>query len=202
MPSIEDTLFQLKFTAKQLEKSSKKCEKEEKAQQAKVKKALQQKNIEGAKIYAENAIRKKNEGLNYLRLASRVDAVSSKVQTAMMMKQVTKNMDGVVKGLDKAMQSMDLEKISATMQKFEGMFEDLDVNTQVLENAMGEATTLSTPQDQVEALIQQVAEENGLEIMSQLEAVQPGTSSLKNQEAQRSQGEEDQLSKRLAALRS
>jgi len=44
MPSIEDTLFQLKlpsflkFTAKQLERSSKKCEKEEKAQQAKVKK--------------------------------------------------------------------------------------------------------------------------------------------------------------------
>jgi len=53
-----------------------------------ISKALQQKNIEGAKIYAENAIRKKNEGLNYLRLASRVDAVSSKVQTAMMMKQV------------------------------------------------------------------------------------------------------------------
>ena len=50
--------------------------------------ALQQKNIEGARIYAENAIRKKNEGLNFLRLASRVDAVSSKVQSAMMMKQV------------------------------------------------------------------------------------------------------------------
>lgn len=202
MPSVEDTLFQLKFTTKQLERFSKKCEKEEKAQQAKVKKALQQKNIEGARIYAENAIRKKNEGLNFLRLASRVDAVSSKVQSAMMMKQVTKNMDGVVKGLDKAMQSMDLEKISATMQKFEGMFEDLDVNTQVLENAMGEATTLSTPQDQVEALMQQVAEENGLEIMSELEAVQPGTSSLRVQEGERSQKDEDQLSKRLAALRS
>ncbi|KAJ7360525.1 Charged multivesicular body protein 1A [Desmophyllum pertusum] len=202
MPSIEDTLFQLKFTTKQLERFSKKCEKEEKAQQAKVKKALQQKNIEGAKIYAENAIRKKNEGLNFLRLASRVDAVSSKVQSAMMMKQVTKSMDGVVKGLDKAMQSMDLEKISATMQKFEGLFEDMDVSTQVLESAMGEATTLSTPQDQVEALIQQVAEENGLEVMRELEAVQPGTSSLRSQEAQRSQGEEDQLSKRLASLRS
>lgn len=32
--------------------------------------------------------------------------------------------------------------------------------------------------------------------MSQLEAVQPGTSSLRTQESQRSQGEEDQLSKR------
>lgn len=57
-----DTLFQLRFTAKQLEKLSKKAEKEEAAQKAKVKKALQQGNIEGARIYAENAIRKKNEG--------------------------------------------------------------------------------------------------------------------------------------------
>ena len=50
--------------------------------------AIQQKNIEGARIYAENAIRKKNEGLNYLRFAARVDAVASKVQTALTMKSV------------------------------------------------------------------------------------------------------------------
>ena len=46
-------------------------------------------NVEGARIYAENAIRKKNEGLNYLRLASRVDAVANRVQTAMTMKTVS-----------------------------------------------------------------------------------------------------------------
>jgi division protein CdvB (Snf7/Vps24/ESCRT-III family) len=51
--------------------------------------AIQQKNIEGARIYAENAIRKKNEGLNYLRFAARVDAVASKVQTALTMKSVS-----------------------------------------------------------------------------------------------------------------
>jgi charged multivesicular body protein 1 len=51
--------------------------------------ALQQKNVEGAKIYAENAIRKKNEGLNYLRFAARVDAVAAKVQTAVSMKGVS-----------------------------------------------------------------------------------------------------------------
>ena len=50
--------------------------------------AIQQKNVEGARIYAENAIRKKNEALNYLRLASRVDAVSSRIQSAVAMKQV------------------------------------------------------------------------------------------------------------------
>lgn len=39
-------------------------------------------------MYAENAIRKKNEGVNWLRMASRVDAVASKVQTAVTMKGV------------------------------------------------------------------------------------------------------------------
>lgn len=72
-----------------MERASKRCEKDEKAQKAKVRKALAQGNVEGARIYAENAIRKKNEGLNYLRMAARVDAVSNRVQTAMMTKDVS-----------------------------------------------------------------------------------------------------------------
>lgn len=51
--------------------------------------AIADKNIEGARIYAENAIRKKNEGLNYLRFAARVDGVSARVQTAVAMKGVS-----------------------------------------------------------------------------------------------------------------
>lgn len=47
-----------------------------------------QHNIEGAKIYAENAIRKKNECLTFMRMSARVDAVSNRVQTAVAMKGV------------------------------------------------------------------------------------------------------------------
>lgn len=50
--------------------------------------AIQQGNLEGAKIYAETAIRKKNEALNLLRLGSRIDAVASRVQTAVTMRKV------------------------------------------------------------------------------------------------------------------
>lgn len=64
-----------------------------------------------ARIYAQNAIRKQNEKLNLLRLASRIDAVSSRVQTAVTMRQVTGSMANVVKGMDSAMKSMDLEKV-------------------------------------------------------------------------------------------
>ncbi|XP_066926279.1 charged multivesicular body protein 1a-like [Clytia hemisphaerica] len=200
---MEDTLFQLKFASKQLERASKKCEKEEKAQQAKIKKAMQQKNIEGARIYAENAIRKKNESLNYLRMASRVDAVASRVQTGVMMKSLTKTMGSVVKGLDKALSSMDLGKISAIMEKFEKQSEHLDVHTSVMDDTMGAATTLSTPQNQVDSLIQQVADENGLEVMDQMSELQPGTSTLASTSSKEADhgSKDSELDKRLAALR-
>ena len=42
------------------------------------------------------------------------------------------------------------------MDKFEQTFEDLDVQTSVMENAMGTATTTSTPAQQVDDLINQV----------------------------------------------
>ena len=44
--------------------------------------------MEGARIHAENAIRQKNQALNFLKFASRVDAVAQRVQTAVAMKQV------------------------------------------------------------------------------------------------------------------
>ncbi|XP_041376537.1 charged multivesicular body protein 1a-like [Gigantopelta aegis] len=197
---MDDMIFQLRFTMKQLERMAAKAEKEQKAQLNKVKKAIAQKNIEGAQIYAENAIRKKNEGLNYLRFAARVDAVQSKVQTAMTMKGVTKNIAGVTKALDKAMASMDLQKVDQIMEKFERQFEDLDVRTSTLESAMGTATTLSTPQDQVESLIQQVAEENGLEVMDQLKELNPATTSIR-QSTTPEHAKEDDLTRRLQALR-
>ena len=74
--------------------------------------ALQQGNVDGARIYAANAIRKKSESLNLLRLASRIDAVASRVETAVTMRQVTGNMTSVVKGMDKAMETMNLERVS------------------------------------------------------------------------------------------
>ncbi|KFQ48525.1 Charged multivesicular body protein 1a, partial [Nestor notabilis] len=167
----------------------KKAEKDSKAEQAKVKKALQQKNVECARVYAENAIRKKNEGLNWLRMSSRVDAVASKVQTAVTMKGVTKNMAQVTKALDKALSSMDLQKVSAVMDKFEQQVQNLDVHTSVMEDSM----TRPTPEEQGDSLIVQIAEENGLEIMDQLNQLPEGASAV-GESSVRTQ--EDQLSRR------
>jgi charged multivesicular body protein 1 len=68
-------------------------------------------NMEGASIYAQNAIRKKNEAMNSLRLASRMDGVASRVETAVRMKSITRTMGGVVSSLNVALQGMDVMRV-------------------------------------------------------------------------------------------
>lgn len=105
------------FTAKSLQRQAKKANKDETAEKNKLKAALQKGNTDGARIYAQNAIRKKTEGLNLLRLASRIDAVASRVETAVTMRTVTNSMGQVVKGMDKAMESMNLERVSGRRRR-------------------------------------------------------------------------------------
>lgn len=48
---------------------------------------------------------------------------------------------------------------------------------------MGSATSMSTPQAQVDALIHQVADENGLEVIAQVDTAPIGEGTLAAQEA-------------------
>ncbi|KAI8883255.1 hypothetical protein K501DRAFT_294777 [Backusella circina FSU 941] len=191
--------FQNKFTAKQLNKQSKRCQKDEGTEKTKLKKAIQDGNMEGARIYASNAIRKKNEALNLLKLSSRIDAVASRVQTAITMRKVSNSMAQVVRGMGRAMETMNLEKISMVMDTFESQFEDLDVQTETMEGAMAGTTTMNTPQDEVESLMHQVADEHGLELNETLNELEPGKAL--NEPKQKEKEEDRMLTERLKALR-
>ncbi|PFH51388.1 hypothetical protein AMATHDRAFT_59123 [Amanita thiersii Skay4041] len=200
MSNLDKTLFQLKFTAKTLSRQAKKAQRDEVAEKARLKKALQQGNNDGARIYAANAIRKKSEALNLLRLSSRIDAVASRVETAVTMRQVTGNMTSVVRGMDKAMETMNLERISMVMDKFETQFSDLDVQTSYMEDAMSSTTAVSTPQDQIDQLLRQTAEEANIELQHDL--AEKSLSSVPELNIRDMVGEEDtKLAERLRALR-
>merc|ERR1712188_283116 len=192
-----DQIFNLKFTSKQLSRSANKCVKDEKSEKLKVKKAIEKGNIEGARIYAQNAIRKRTEQLNYLKLASRLDAVVSKLETQSKMNTVNKNMAGIVKSLDRALKANNLEQVSSTMDQFEQQFESLDVQSECVQEAMGNQQAMSTPEDQVNDLMMQVADEHGLE--TALVMPSAGQGQMEQPSAQK-QAEED-LTSRLANLR-
>ncbi|ELR17051.1 chromatin modifying protein 1b, putative [Acanthamoeba castellanii str. Neff] len=191
---MEKQLFNLKWTSKQMQRESKHCEKREKQNKLKLKLAIQKGNMDGARIYAENAIREKNQSLNYLRLASRIDAVAGRVETAVRMRMVTKSMGGIVKNLEAASKSMNLEKMTKVMDQFEKEVENLDVQSMYMEGAMSQTSTLTTPQDQVDSLISQVADEHGLELSGQLATPQSAA-------PQPVAASSDDLQERLARLK-
>lgn len=95
------------------------------------------------------------------------------------------------------MKSMNLEKISTLMDKFEQQFEDLDVQSSYMENTMSQSTTTAVPQGDVDTLMQQVADEAGLELNMELPSGVQSTIGTSTQISQ----EQDELSQRLARLR-
>lgn len=83
------------------------------------------------------------------------------------------------------------------MNTFEKQFENLDVQTAVMDDAMNKQAALSTPPDQVNQLLQQIADEHHLEV--QLEMPQAGKSAVPA--AAPKQEEKDGLQARLDALK-
>jgi len=163
------------MTSKTMGRESKKAEKNEALQKKKLQKAIAEGNLDVAKLYAQNAIREKNSALQYLRLQSRIDAVASRLQQAIAMKNVSGAMKSQVKGMANVLKSMEADKITQVMEDFEKQFEDMDVKSSYMESTMDSTTAMSTPADQVDDLIRAVAAENKLELGDSMGAVPTGT---------------------------
>lgn len=187
-----DQIFNLKFTAKQLDRAAKKCEKDEKSELSKVKTAMSKGNDDGGRIHAQNAIRKKNEQLNYLKLASRygdrlrmvvivcvcieepclrlvmrngrLDAVVNRLETQAKLSSINKEMSGVVRSLDMALRSSNLEQVTEVMDKFEKQFEELDLQSEAMQSSIAGSTALLTPEDEVTTLMRKVCKKQNLNL--------------------------------------
>lgn len=84
------------------------------------------------------------------------------------------------------------------MDRFQTQFEDLDVATGYYENATSQSTAVATPQDDVDKLMSQVADEAGVELSQEMAGATPA----KDIAAQPEEEREDKLGERLRALRS
>ncbi|KAK9808978.1 hypothetical protein WJX72_007338 [[Myrmecia] bisecta] len=107
-------------------------------------------------------------------------------------------MAGIVKALDQALANNNLERVAATMDQFERQFENLDIQSEFVENAMSNQAAMSTPEDEVTNLMQQVADEHGLEVQLNLPAASNAPVAVQQQAVA---DPENDLSQRLAQLK-
>ncbi len=83
-----DLTFELRMASKQMAKEANKVEKLMEKEKKKVAQAISKGHNETARIYAENAIRNKQESNNLRRIAGKMDALSAKVAQADRMQNV------------------------------------------------------------------------------------------------------------------
>jgi len=126
--------------------------------------------MEIAKIHAGTAIQQHSQYKNYLSLASRLDGVVSKLQMAEQQAKLTPQLAKAANIMAKSFTDTDMVKMTSTMDKFEVQMENLDVRAGVMDSALAGGTQSMTNQDDVDMLMQQVADEHGLEIASQMDA--------------------------------
>lgn len=108
-------------------------------------------------------------------------------------------MGKVVNVMGMAIDNMDLEKISNTMDEFEKQFEQLDIQSNVMNSSIQTSMALSTPEDQVDTLLQSVADEHGLELSGAVDSIQVPRN--KQNKAIAEPNEEQKLEQRLTQLK-
>lgn len=89
-----------------------------------------------------------------------------------------------------------MQKMSETMDQFEKQFVNMEVQAEFMENAMAGSTSLSTPETEVSSLMQQVADDYGLEVSVGLPQAAGHAVPAKAETI-----DEDDLSRRLAELK-
>merc|ERR1711865_264270 len=188
----------MKIQSRMMNKSAAKCDKNSEKEKLKVKSAMEKGNAETARLYAENAIREKSQAMSHRRLAARLDAVASKLESCNNSMRVAHNLGVITTRLGPSLNAMNIGQISQTMDDFEKVLEDQDVMTDTITSAIDTATSTMTPADAVDDMMKEVADKHNIEIDQALPQAGAGA---ENSVPQLNDAESAALDQRLAALR-
>ena len=164
-----DKIFEFKMMAKQFAKESKKAENEYKKNLTKTKNLMEKGKYDQARVTAADAIRKKNEINRYQVLSSKIDTIAQRLQSAMQTNQLTEKMSQLTNLMAGSGDKInDIVQLADTMENFEKMFDDLDVNNAMMNEVMNNVNAGTIDDNEVNLLVNQVAEANGMKIMDSL----------------------------------
>ena len=171
---IFDTMFEFKMMGKSMAKESKKSEVQSKNLIKKVRDCIAKGDYEQAKVAASDAIRQKNMVKRYRVLASKIDTVAQRLQTAYQNQKLSEQMQSLTQQLLGAGNTMDIVKMTETMANFEKLFDDLDVNSNMMDQVFDNVNAGTVNEQEVKQLIGQIAQQNGMKLSEEFDDVQLG----------------------------
>jgi len=149
-------IFEFKQMAKQMERQAAKSKNTQDFYTKKVKEAIQKNNPTLAKQYGEQALRARKDVTRYNTLSSKINGISSKLSAAHKNHQLTGQMASLVNQLS----GMNFNSVGAveTLDKFEKLFDNLDVNTKMMDDVLDNIGVGTVNDQEVNQLISQLAE--------------------------------------------
>jgi len=179
-----DTMFEFKMMGKSMAKEAKKAENQNKNLIKKVKDCIAKGDYEQAKVAASDAIRQKNQVRRYRVLSSKIDTVAQRLQSAYQNQRLTEQMQSLTQQMVGAGNMMDMVKMTETMANFEKLFDDLDVNSTMMDQVFDNVNAGTVNDAEVNTLIQQVAQQNGMKLSEDFDNVQIGEGGIAEQPQQ------------------
>ena len=177
-------MFEFKMMAKSMTKESAKAEAQSKKLVDRVKACIAKGDYEQAKVAASDAIREKNNVKRYRVLSSKIDTVAQRLQTAYQNQRLTEQMQSLTQQMVGAGNMMDMVKMTETMANFEKLFDDLDVNSAMMDQVFDNVNAGTVNDAEVNTLIQQVAQQNGMKLSEDFDNVQIGEGGIAEQPQQ------------------
>ena len=155
-----DTMFEFKMMAKSMERESKKSDAQSKNLIKKVQACIAKGDYDQAKVAASDAIRQKNMVKRYRVLSSKIDAVAQKLKSAYQNQKLSEQITSLTQQLVGANNMMDIVKMTETMGNFEKLFDDLDVNSNMMDQVFDNVNAGTVNEQEVNQLIGQIAQQN------------------------------------------
>ena len=154
--ALFNKIFEFRSMAKQFDRQAEKSKNTQDFYTKKVKQAIEQNNPTLAKQYGEQALRARKDVNRYKTISSKVNGISSKLQAAYKNHQLTSQMANMVNQLS----HVNLNTVGAveTLDKFEKLFDNLDVNTKMMDDVLDNIGVGTVNEQEVNELLAQCAE--------------------------------------------
>lgn len=136
-----------------------------------MKKMAKNNQNDAVKVMAKSLIRMRHNITKYYTVKSQLQAVSMRMQTLKASQSMADAMKGVTKALTGMNGQLSLPEIQKTLREFERQNEKMDMTSEMMNDAMDDAFEEEGEAEESDELVQQVFDEIGINLNSELASV-------------------------------
>ena len=166
-----DKIADMRYAAKQCERLATKTEQAVQAREQKVKQHIASGRQEVARVHASTMISQQQASIAYHKLSARLDAVATRLELLVRANAIISGIASLLPLLDSALDSMDIEQVDEVLNQFEACMIELEQRSSAIDSRMGKTTASSAPTEQVNNLMELIADRHGLDLKKQMSPV-------------------------------